>query len=79
MRTLSMLFAAAFALAGGARADKAEVQPREIVVSAEAEIKVVPDQVILTIAVDTIHKDVVVAKQQNDDRVKKIMALEGGR
>ncbi len=53
----------------------AETTPREITVSGDAEIKVVPDQVILTIAVETLDKDLLSAKQQNDERVKKVLAV----
>jgi uncharacterized protein YggE len=63
------------ALAGAARADKSDLPPREIVVGGDAEIKVVPDQVILTMAVDTVDKDLIAAKQQNDERVRKILAV----
>jgi uncharacterized protein YggE len=74
MRAL-IVICAIFELGAVARADKDALPPREIVVSGDAEIKVVPDQVILTFAVDTLDKDLIVAKQQNDDRVKKIMGV----
>jgi uncharacterized protein YggE len=62
--------------AGAARAEKGgEPWPREIVVTGDADVKVVPDEVILTIAVETIDKDLLTAKQQNDDRVKKVLAV----
>jgi len=59
----------------GAQAEKPEVAPREVLVTGDAEIKVVPDQVILTIAVETLDHDLLTAKQQNDDRVKKVLAV----
>jgi uncharacterized protein YggE len=49
--------------------------PREIVVEGDAEVKVVPDQVILTIAVETKDKDLIVAKSQNDERVTKVLSV----
>jgi uncharacterized protein YggE len=52
-----------------------EVPPRLISVSGDAEIKVVPDQVILSVAVDTSDKDLLVATQQNHDRVKRVLAV----
>ena len=48
---------------------------RGITVGGDAEIKVVPDQVILTIAVETLDKDLLLAKKQNDERVKKVLAV----
>ena len=54
----------------------ADVLPRRgITVNGEAEVKVAPDQVILTIAVETLDKDLLLAKKQNDDRVKKVLAV----
>ncbi len=61
------------ALACVARAEPSP--PREIAVTGDAELKVVPDQVILTFAVDTQDKDLIAAKQQNDERVNKIMGV----
>src|SRR3954462_15830904 len=51
------------------------VPPREISVTGDAEVKVAPDQVILTLAVETNDKDLLVAKSQNDARVKKVLAI----
>lgn len=54
----------------------ADTAPRRgITVSGEAEVKVVPDQVILTLAVETLDKDLLLSKKQNDDRVKKVLAV----
>jgi uncharacterized protein YggE len=75
MRIASLVICVVAALATTARADKADVMPREILVTGEAEVKVVPDQVILTIAIDTLDKDLLLAKQQNDDRVKRVLAV----
>lgn len=77
---LTAIFAAMFSamviMGSLANADsKSEAPPREITVSGDAEIKVVPDQVILTVAVETLDKDLLTAKQQNDDRVKKVLAV----
>lgn len=72
----SFLLAAALLVTSVAHAQpKPEPSPREIVVSGDAEVKAVPDQVILTVAVETLDKDLLTAKQQNDERVKKIMGV----
>ncbi len=48
---------------------------RLITVTGDADVKVVPDEVILVIGVETWDLNVSVAKTQNDDRVKRILAL----
>jgi uncharacterized protein YggE len=50
-------------------------QPRLITVTGEAEVRVAPDEAILTLGVETWHKDLGIAKRQNDERVKKVLAL----
>lgn len=49
--------------------------PRIISVTGTAEIKVPPDEVQLTLGIDSRDKDLVVAKASNDERIKKLMAL----
>lgn len=46
-----------------------------ITVSGEAIVKVVPDEVILTMGVETWHRELSVAKRRNDDRVTDILRL----
>ena len=48
---------------------------RLITVIGDAEVRVAPDEAILTLGVETWDKDLGVAKRQNDERVKKILAL----
>jgi uncharacterized protein YggE len=50
-------------------------QPRQITVSGDAEVRVVPDEVILTLGVETDDMDLLVAKAENDQRVARILAL----
>ena len=52
-----------------------EVAPRTISTSGEADVKVVPDEVTLTLGVETSDKDLEIAKSQNDASVKKILAV----
>ena len=52
-----------------------DVAPRTISTSGEADVNVVPDEVTLTLGVETSDKDLETAKSQNDARVKKIMAV----
>lgn len=58
-------------------ADTAGSEPRLITVTGEAEIRVVPDEVILTLGVETWDKDLDLARRQNDQIVGKVMALAG--
>jgi uncharacterized protein YggE len=48
-------------------------QPRLITVSGDAEVKVAPDEVIITLGVETWNEDLEVAKSENDQRVRKII------
>jgi uncharacterized protein YggE len=45
-----------------------------ISVTGEAEVKVVPDEVILTLGVETQHEELAVAKRHNDERVQRVIA-----
>jgi uncharacterized protein YggE len=53
----------------------ADTGPRLITVSGDAEVKVVPDEVVFSIGVETSAKDVEAAKSLNDDRIRKLLAL----
>lgn len=49
--------------------------PRLITVSGDAEIRVVPDEVVFTIGVETSGRDIEAAKNLNDERIKRLLAL----
>ncbi len=53
--------------------DKSE--PRLITVTGDADVKVAPDEVIITLGVETWDKDLNIAKKQNDERVKKVLNI----
>jgi uncharacterized protein YggE len=57
------------------QAQSASSEPRRITVSGEAEVRVVPDEVILTLGVETWDKDLGTAKGENDRIVAKVLAL----
>ena len=46
-----------------------------IAVSGTAEVRVVPDEVILILGVETSDKDLMISKRQNDERIKSLIAL----
>jgi uncharacterized protein len=50
-------------------------KPRSITVSGSAEIKVVPDQVVLGLGVETNDLDLAAAKAKNDSVVQRVQAL----
>jgi uncharacterized protein YggE len=49
--------------------------PRLITVTGNAEVKVVPDEIIIMVEVETDDKDLNTAKNQNDERTKRVLAL----
>lgn len=55
----------------------AQPEPRTVTTNGEAEVKVVPDEVVLTLGVETSDKDLSLAKAENDKRVKEIIAAAG--
>ena len=59
-----------------AQADDA-TQPRLITVTGSADVHVPPDEVILTLGVETSDMSLGVAKGQNDDSVKAIIETAG--
>ena len=73
-RFIVILFTAFFLPAFAAAADR-EAVPRLIYVNGEAEIKVVPDEVVLTLGVETSNKNLSAAKTQNDRAVREILAV----
>ena len=49
--------------------------PRLVSVTGEAEVRVVPDEVVLTLGIQTADNQLAVAKNQNDAIVQKVLAL----
>lgn len=49
--------------------------PGSISVNGEAVVKVVPDEVVITLGVETMHTSLEMAKRQNDERVRKVLAV----
>ena len=74
MRLTALLLSAA--LAGNVTMAAEPVhRPNTITVSGKGEINVDPDQVVMTIAVDTFDRDLDVARRQNDERVARVLSL----
>ncbi len=72
----------AFLLAFTAAAASAQTPaPHTISVNGNAEVRVAPDEVILSVGVETDSKDIAAARSENDTRVKPLRghAGDGGR
>lgn len=58
-----------------AAAQQQTSEPPLITVTGQADIKVAPDEAVITIAVNNTDMDMLVAKNQNDTQVKAVLAL----
>jgi len=76
MKTICRITAAALIFLGfGFSAYAQETnRPRLITVTGDAEVKVVPDEVVITLGVQTDDKDINIAKFKNDECMKNVFA-----
>lgn len=51
------------------------VEPPLITVTGQAEVRVPPDEVLFTLAVENVDRDMLVANKKTDDSVKQILAI----
>lgn len=70
---LALAIAILIAVAPFARAQ--EIGSRQITTSGQAEVHVVPDEVILSLGVETMDKNLAESKRLNDIRVQAVLAL----
>lgn len=75
LMTLALL--AVFPLAGSTMNKNAQIaaEPGLISVSGEAEVRIMPDEVILRLGIETSDRNLAKAKQQNDQIVAKVLAV----
>ena len=52
-----------------------QLPPPLITVSGQAEVRVPPDQVVFTLGIEAVDKDILAAKQRTDDSVKEVLAI----
>lgn len=71
----SMALVVIVALAAWTDEPASSKEPGLITVTGDAEVRVVPDEVILTLGIETWDKDLQVAKSQNDEIVARVLAL----
>jgi uncharacterized protein YggE len=51
------------------------IEPPLVTVTGQAEVRVPPDEVVFTLAVENVDKDMVVASKRTDDSVRQILAI----
>jgi hypothetical protein len=73
MNTRILLVIGSLTLPGLSAPAQTQTQPPLLEVSGSAEVKVAPDEVDLSVAVETRDENLDVAKRQNDDRVAKAL------
>jgi len=80
VKTILLIAATTLLLAGcSASLSHEDTTPRLLTTSGEAEILVIPDEVVLTLGVETSNKDLSLAKQQNDESVARVLAAAQAR
>jgi uncharacterized protein YggE len=72
---LAATLVAALTLSGWTSNQLEPQQPGVITVTGDADVRVVPDEVIITLGVETWNEDLSAAKAQNDERVSQVLAL----
>lgn len=51
------------------------IEPPLITVTGQAEVRVPPDEVVFTLGVESVDKDMLAAKQRTDDSVKEVLSI----
>ena len=74
MKRLPFLFAALLVLTVPALAQNA-TEPPLITVSGQAEVRVTPDEVVFTLGVESVDKDMLAAKKRTDDSVREVLNI----
>ena len=74
MKKFPVLFAAVLMLSPQAFAQNA-IEPSLITVSGNAEVRVPPDEVVFTLEISSVDKDMLAAKKRTDDSVKEVLAI----
>jgi len=59
----------------GIAAAQNNIEPPLVTVTGQAEVRVPPDEVVFTLAVENVDKDMVLASKRTDDSVKQILAI----
>lgn len=77
MALLALILIAVFMFTGWAMSDNPQpaAEAGSITVSGEAEVRIMPDEVILRLGVETSDKNLSTAKRQNDQIIAKVQAV----
>jgi uncharacterized protein YggE len=75
MRKMLGLSGLVLTLAFGAYGQNATTPPSLITVSGQAEVRVRPDEVVFTMGVDSVDKDMLTAKNRTDDAVRQVLSI----
>src|SRR2546425_27474 len=51
------------------------IEPPLITVTGQAEVRVPPDEVVFTLGVESVDKDMLAAKKRTDDSVREVLAI----
>lgn len=62
-------------LSAATAAAQNNIEPPLITVTGQAEVRVPPDEVLFTLAVENVDRDMLVANKKTDDSVKQILAI----
>jgi uncharacterized protein YggE len=54
---------------------QAGIEPPLITVTGQAEVRVAPDEVVFTLAVESLDKDMLAAKNKTDESVREVLAI----
>jgi len=74
MKRLPLLFLALLIFPIQALAQNA-IEPPLITVTGQAEVRVPPDEVVFTLGVESVDKDMLAAKKRTDDSVREVLAI----
>lgn len=76
LRNISAAFSLAICLTPAALAQQQQREPPPLItVTGDAEVRVVPDEVVFDLTVQTLNRDLRLAKTQTDERLKKTLEL----
>jgi uncharacterized protein YggE len=74
MKKLLFIFSCFLVFASTGRAQN-NIEPPLITVTGQAEVRVPPDEVLFTLAVENVDRDMLAANKRTDDSVKQILAI----
>lgn len=70
-----LLLLALFLMFSSQTLAQSAVEPPLITVNGQAEVRVPPDEVVFTLGVESVDRDVVAAKTRTDESVKQVLAI----